>query len=212
MQSLPEGYAESLMRVEQTKVNFKGDELLELMKYENKTREKYHAAIPIIGDGVRWGTVLMARYEPEFNDEDIVLAEVGATAVGIEFQRVKSLEKEEEEREQEIVRMAISTLSYSETEAVQKIFDELKERDQTEQRDADEHQRLKVEDHANQQQREREHGADAARGNDGVAQADRRVALRILNRVAALVRRDADRSDARHVVHIVREADDLLRR
>lgn len=129
MQSLPEGYAESLMRVERTKVNFKGDELLELMKYENKTREKYHAAIPIIGDGVRWGTVLMARYEPEFNDEDIVLAEVGATAVGIEFQRVKSLEKEEEEREQEIVRMAISTLSYSETEAVQKIFDELKERE-----------------------------------------------------------------------------------
>lgn len=127
--AFPKEYAESLINVEETMVNFTGDKALEVFKYDNKTSEKYHAVVPILGDGIRWGTLVMARYDPEFNEEDIVLAEVGATAVGIEFQRVKSLEIEEEEREQEIVRMAISTLSYSETEAVQKIFDELQERE-----------------------------------------------------------------------------------
>ena len=129
IETLPTEYADTLMYVDETQVNLKGDELLSLLKYEGKTSEKFHAVVPVLGGGMRWGTILMARYEPEFNDEDIVLAEVGATVVGIEFQRVRSLEREEEEREQEVVRMAISTLSYSETEAVQKIFEELQDRE-----------------------------------------------------------------------------------
>ena len=43
----------------------------------------------------------------------------------MEIQRRKSLEREEEEREIAMVQMAISTLSYSEIEAVQQIFAEL---------------------------------------------------------------------------------------
>ena len=129
LEALPREYAETLSDIEETQMNLQGEDLLKILRHEGKTSEKYHSLIPVLGGGGRWGTVLLARYEPEFSDEDIVLAEVGATTVGIEFQRVKSLELEEEEREIEVVRMAISTLSYSETEAVQKIFEELKERE-----------------------------------------------------------------------------------
>jgi transcriptional pleiotropic repressor len=69
--------------------------------------------------------MLLARYKPEFDDEDLVLAEYGATVVGLEIQRRKNLEREEEERKRAIVQMAIGTLSYSEIEAVQRIFAEL---------------------------------------------------------------------------------------
>ncbi len=125
METLPREYAEKLAEVSETLVNLQNDQLLDIMKFEEKTRSKFHTIIPIVGGGQRWGTMLLARYNPEFSEEDLVLAEVGATCVGLEIQRVKSLKEEEEAREIEVVKMAISTLSYSETEAVQKIFEEL---------------------------------------------------------------------------------------
>ena len=67
----------------------------------------------------------MTRYAPPFNDEDLVLGEYGATVIGLEIQRRKSIEEEEEERQIAMVQMAIGTLSYSEIEAVQQIFAEL---------------------------------------------------------------------------------------
>ena len=129
VEAMPQDYVESLGNIKETLVNLQGEDVLNILKHETRTSEKYHTLIPVMGGGSRWGTVLLARYEPEFSDEDIVLAEVGATVVAIEFQRVKSLELEEEEREIEVVRMAISTLSYSETEAVQRIFGELREQE-----------------------------------------------------------------------------------
>ena len=42
--------------------------------------------------------------------------------IGLEIQRRKSLEREEEERLTSMVQMAIGTLSYSEIEAVQQNF------------------------------------------------------------------------------------------
>ena len=59
------------------------------------------------------------------NDEDLVLGESGAAVIGLEIQRRKSLEREEEVRLTSMVQMAIGTLSYSEIEAVQQIFAEL---------------------------------------------------------------------------------------
>ena len=54
-----------------------------------------------------------------------MLGEYGATVVGLEIQRQKSIEEEEEERKRSVVQMAIGTLSYSEIEAVEQIFSEL---------------------------------------------------------------------------------------
>ena len=122
---LPEEYSEELMRVRETTANLSGDEALKIFKYDYDTADKLHTIIPILGGGQRWGTLVLTRYSPSFEEEDLVIGEYGATVVGMEIQRRKSLEREEEEREIAMVQMAIGTLSYSEIEAVQQIFAEL---------------------------------------------------------------------------------------
>ena len=121
----PEEYNEELLKVKETIPNVNGDDILKILKYDFDTADKLHTIIPIIGGGQRWGTLMMARYSPKFEDEDLVLGEYGAAVIGLEIQRTKSIEKEAEEREMAMVKMAIGTLSYSETEAVQQIFSEL---------------------------------------------------------------------------------------
>ncbi len=124
---LPEEYNEELMRVRETTANLSGDEALKIFKYDYDTADKLHTIIPILGGGQRWGTLVLTRYSPSFEEEDLVIGEYGATVVGMEIQRRKSLEREEEEREIAMVQMAIGTLSYSKIEAVQQIFAELDE-------------------------------------------------------------------------------------
>ncbi len=125
LEVLPEEYNEELMRVRETTANLSGDEALKIFKYDYDTADKLHTIIPILGGGQRWGTLVLTRYSPSFEEEDLVIGEYGATVVGMEIQRRKSLEREEEEREIAMVQMAIGTLSYSEIEAVQQIFAEL---------------------------------------------------------------------------------------
>ncbi len=110
---LPEEYNEELMRVRETTANLSGDEALKIFKYDYDTADKLHTIIPILGGGQRWGTLVLTRYSPSFEEEDLVIGEYGATVVGMEIQRRKSLEREEEEREIAMVQMAIGTLSYS---------------------------------------------------------------------------------------------------
>lgn len=122
---LPESYNEGFLKIEETTANMTSDEMIEVFGENYDFFNKYHTVIPILGGKRRWGTLLMARYDSEFTDEDLVLAEYGATIVGLEIQRNKLLEQEEEERERQVVQMAIGTLSYSEVEAVVQIFAEL---------------------------------------------------------------------------------------
>ena len=63
--------------------------------------------------------------EEKFLDDDLILAEYGATVVGMEILHEKSGEIEEEARSKAVVQMAISSLSYSELEAIEHIFEEL---------------------------------------------------------------------------------------
>ena len=121
----PDEYNTELLKIEETIANINGDDILKILKFDFSTADKLHTIIPIVGGGSRWGTLMLARYEPEFTDEDLVLGEYGAAVVGLEIQRTKSLEKEAEERELAMVKMAIGTLSYSETEAMQQLFSEL---------------------------------------------------------------------------------------
>ncbi|MFR4402144.1 MAG: GTP-sensing pleiotropic transcriptional regulator CodY, partial [Peptococcus niger] len=58
-------------------------------------------------------------------DEDLVLAEYGATIVGIEIMRSKVERDEAKSREKAAVQIALDTLSYSEMEAIEHIFNEL---------------------------------------------------------------------------------------
>lgn len=124
-EQFPNEYNEALLKVVNTTANLQGQEALEIFKYDYDTYDKLHTVIPITAGGHRWGTLILTRYKPEFNDEDLVLGEYGATVVGLEMQRRKAIEMEEEERRKTVVQMAIGTLSYSEVEAVQQIFKEL---------------------------------------------------------------------------------------
>lgn len=124
-EKFPYEYNEALMRVEKTEANLTAEESMEIFKYDYDTYAKLLTIVPILGGGKRWGTMLLARYKPKYNDEDLVLAEYGATVVGLEILRRKNLEIEEEERNRAVVQMAIGTLSYSEIEAVHRIFAEL---------------------------------------------------------------------------------------
>jgi len=125
VEKFPNEYNEALIKVTDTQANLKEEEALKIFKYDYDTYDKLHTIVPILGGGQRLGTLILTRYNPEFSDEDLVLAEYGATVVGLEIQRKKSLEMENEARKRSVVQMAIGTLSYSEIEAVQQIFAEL---------------------------------------------------------------------------------------
>lgn len=88
--------------------------------------KKYCAIItPIDIAGERLGTLFVYRQEELYDIDDIILCEYGTTVVGLEMMRSVNEESEEESRKIQIVRSAISTLSFSELEAIIHIFDEL---------------------------------------------------------------------------------------
>ena len=80
---------------------------------------------PIDIAGERLGTLFEYRSEKEYDIDDIILTEYGTTVVGLEMMRSVNEESAEEARKVAIVKSAISTLSFSELEAITHIFDEL---------------------------------------------------------------------------------------
>jgi transcriptional pleiotropic repressor len=87
---------------------------------------KYQAIItPIDIAGERLGTLFIYRSAEQYSIDDIILSEYGTTVVGLEMMRSVNEESAEETRKIAIVKSAISTLSYSELEAIIHIFEEL---------------------------------------------------------------------------------------
>lgn len=81
--------------------------------------------VPITGGGDRLGTLVLTRRSGSFDDDDLVLAEYGSTIVGMEILRERADEVEQEARSRAAVSVAIGSLSFSELEAVEHIFEEL---------------------------------------------------------------------------------------
>ena len=75
--------------------------------------------------GERLGTLFIYREHTGYGIDDIILSEYGTTVVGLEMLRSVNEESAEENRKKQIVKSAISTLSYSELEAIVHIFREL---------------------------------------------------------------------------------------
>ncbi len=122
----PKKYNDALLRYSETNENVR--EITECVFDEVSQCDypnKITTIIPINSGGKRLGTLVLARFGKEFTEDDLVLAEYSATIVGMEILRSKNEEIEEEARKKSVVQMAIGTLSYSELEAMQHIFDEL---------------------------------------------------------------------------------------
>ncbi|MCI1857882.1 MAG: GTP-sensing pleiotropic transcriptional regulator CodY [Sporolactobacillus sp.] len=123
----PEDYTQSLFTITQTSPNL--DVNSEFTGFPVENRDLFAngltTIVPIVGGGERLGTLILSRLNDPFTDEDLILAEYGATVVGMEILREKKDEVEEEAREKAIVQMAIGSLSYSELEAIEHIFEEL---------------------------------------------------------------------------------------
>lgn len=99
---------------------------LELFGFENEKKAGYNAMItPIDISGERLGTLFMYRINKDYVIDDIILCEYATTVVGLEM--LRSVKEEEAETLNNIkkVRSAISTLSYSEVEAIRHVFAEL---------------------------------------------------------------------------------------
>ncbi|AET70054.1 GTP-sensing transcriptional pleiotropic repressor CodY [Desulfosporosinus orientis DSM 765] len=122
----PESYNEGLMKITGTITNT--TQVANGCVFSNEPcsfTNKLTTTVPILGGGERVGTLVLAKYDVEFDEDDLILAEYGATVVGMEILRVKAERAEEEARKKAAVQIAVGTLSYSELEAVEHIFAEL---------------------------------------------------------------------------------------
>ncbi len=113
---------ERLLSVLSTKENVN----LATLGFAEENVRKYQAIItPVDIAGERLGTLFIYKSDVPYEIDDIILSEYGATVVGLEMMRSVSEENAEENRKVQIVRSAISTLSFSELEAISHIFVEL---------------------------------------------------------------------------------------
>ncbi|GAA0461195.1 GTP-sensing pleiotropic transcriptional regulator CodY [Alkalibacillus silvisoli] len=123
----PEEYTNNLFGITETTPNIPVDSNYTAFPVENKElfNDGLTTITPIIGGGERLGTLILSRIEESFDNDDLLLAEYGATVVGMEILHQKTEQIEEEARSKAVVQMAINSLSYSELEAIEHIFNEL---------------------------------------------------------------------------------------
>ena len=113
---------ERLLSILSTKENVN----LETLGFSHETVDGYQAIItPIDIAGERLGTLFVYKQNATYGIDDIILSEYGTAVVGLEMLRSVNEESAEESRKERIVQSAISTLSFSELEAILHIFDEL---------------------------------------------------------------------------------------
>lgn len=113
---------ERLLNILSTKENVN----LVTLGFELDEENGYQAIItPIDIAGERLGSLFLYKCKKQYDIDDIILSEYGTTVVGLEMMRSVNEENAEETRKVQIVKSAISTLSFSELEAITHIFDEL---------------------------------------------------------------------------------------
>ncbi len=125
VQIFPHDYTEQINKINEVKVNLTRDSLIDVFKNDIDSYTKFATIIPIVGKNERQGTMILSRRTESFTEEDLVLAEYASAIIGLEILRSKSEAAEAKARKQALVEMAIGTLSYSEREAIEHIFNEL---------------------------------------------------------------------------------------
>ena len=123
---MPESYNEGLIATDETISNIPNTNGLCIFQGEKCVfGDKKTTVVPIFAGNKRQGSLMLGKFNIDFTDDDLILAEYGATFVGIEMLRLKNKVEAEENRERIAVQIALDTLSYSEMEAIEHIFSEL---------------------------------------------------------------------------------------
>lgn len=89
--------------------------------------KKYHAIItPIDVAGERFGTLFIYKSDSQYEIDDIILCEYGATVVGLEMLRSSTEEQADLIRKEQVTKSAISTLTNTEIDAIKHVFQNLR--------------------------------------------------------------------------------------
>jgi transcriptional pleiotropic repressor len=125
---IPVEYNNVLKKIEETTSNQDPESAYSMFieKLDSFIGNNAITVIPIVGGGDRLGTLVLTRMVDAFIEDDLILAEYGSTIVGMEILREHAEEVELEARSKASVQVAVSSLSFSEMEAVEHIFEELK--------------------------------------------------------------------------------------
>ncbi|MGC5327598.1 GTP-sensing pleiotropic transcriptional regulator CodY [Brevibacillus sp. SYSU BS000544] len=124
---LPKDYAYKLLEVNSSLANVGIDNPYSMLASEwtNLFPQMTTTIAPIIAGGGRLGTLVLLRAYGAFDTEDMILAEIGATVIGMKIVRHRTEEIESEVREKTFAKIALSSLSYSEQIAIEKIMEQL---------------------------------------------------------------------------------------
>ena len=126
-EAFPAYYANWLLKADETSANLRAKS--GMCAFAENTECMYSGKnttiVPIYGVGERIGTLILAKYDDDFTDDDLLLAEYGATVVGMEMLRDYTKKNEVETRKRETVRIAVDTLSYSEVTVAYKILSKI---------------------------------------------------------------------------------------
>lgn len=94
--------------------------------FDDEDVADYRAIVnPIEIAGERLGTVFIYRDNGEYGIDDIIISEYCSTVISMEMMRSKNEKDAEQQRKLQVVKSALATLSFSETEAIIHIFREL---------------------------------------------------------------------------------------
>ena len=115
---------ERFLQMQETVTNVAPDEGI-AETFPEMSGHEVMTVVPIVGGGDRLGTLVLTRNAGAFGDDDLILAEYGSTIVGMEIIRERAEEIEMEARSRAVVSVAVNSLSFSELEAVEHIFEEL---------------------------------------------------------------------------------------
>lgn len=123
-QTLPGTCAANILRVIETTENIR----LQKERYERTKCPlpgEVITIVPIHCGGERLGTLVLSRFEGEFSDEELALAECVATIVGMEMIRSKDEEDRTKVQRRMAVNAALRKLSLSEQQGLRAIIKEL---------------------------------------------------------------------------------------
>lgn len=125
--AFPRDYLNFIMRVRDTLANIPHEN--QNCSFIDNTKcifkGKMTTVVPIYGNGERIGTLIVAKYDATFSDEDLLLAEYAATVLGVQILHDREAQVAEDVRKKAMVQVAYDTLSYSELEAIINILREL---------------------------------------------------------------------------------------